>query len=96
MIRVQTGLAASLLLGALMLSSAATALTITNRGTTPQEITVRIGDLAETVTLQPNESRKDLCPAPEGCVITHASGDEFPLKGTENVDVDETGLSIPE
>jgi len=29
-------------------------------------------------------------------VLSHASGDEFPLKGTEEVDVDETGLSIPE
>lgn len=94
MIRNFVGLGAALLAGTVVLSSSAMALTITNRATTPQEVTVKVGDGVETIILQPSESRDDLCAS--GCVMSHASGDEFPLKGTEDVEVDETGLSIPE
>lgn len=96
MIRTPLRLGAALLAGTFVLSSTAMALTITNRGTTPQEVTVKVGDGVETIILQPNETRDDLCAAPAGCVMSHASGDEFPLKGNEEVEVDETGLSIPE
>lgn len=94
--RIHAGFAAAALAGALALSSAAMAVTITNTGETAQEITIRIGDMVETVILQPQESRDDLCAAPTGCIMSHASGDEFPLKGNEEVDLTETGLSIPE
>ena len=84
------------LAGATVLSASAMALTITNVGTTPQELTIKVDDEVAKVILQPNESRDHLCAAPKGCVISHVSGDEFPLKGNEDVEVDDSGLSIPE
>lgn len=87
-------LAAVVLTAAVALYGSASALTITNTGTSEQQVTIKEGDSITTIILKPSEVRNDLCA--KGCVVSHASGDEFPLTGKEELDVDESGLSIPE
>jgi len=87
-------LAVVALAAAVAVSGPVSALTITNVGATEQQLTVKDGESITTIILQPQEVRQDICA--KGCVVSHASGDEFPLTGKEELEVDETGLSIAE
>jgi hypothetical protein len=70
----------------------AQALSITNRETTPQTLTVMAGDNKDVVTIDPEQAVEGICNA--GCVIQLKNGDEYEFEGTEIVSMEDGALFL--
>ena len=90
--RILLGLAAAAVVMAA--SASAYALTLTNRDSSEHSFTVVDDESAQTVTIQPNETRNDLCS--QGCTISLGETESMEFDGSETVMIEGGMLTVAE
>ena len=80
---------AALTIAALLMTSAASAVTVTNRGDKDVKVTVIEGEAKQDQVLQPTKVLEGVCQ--KGCIIrlNDSDNDEYELEGSEAVSIEE-------